>query len=184
MQGVFVCPEPVRWIQNLSSTLDGPSCDLIYKNNEWWKCLCNRAYIWQWKASQAIGGSLSKEYQSSTYEENRTNGIHIPIPFSFDSTKVVSSNYDAAIFKGNKPMILKMLDVTNIARTSGITWIGRIFSSEVSQNKAKETTVEPSKEKEVTPSEAGESSSKKAVLAEDDREFLKIIKKNNYKFAD
>ncbi|XP_050877309.1 uncharacterized protein LOC127081066 [Lathyrus oleraceus] len=103
--------------------------------------------------------------------------IYVPTPFSFDSTKAVPWNYEPIVYVVNKPVILKEQDVTNIAGASSVTRSGRVFAPEVIPNKESAPTVEPMKGKEVNPPEAGEGSSKKAVNAEEDREFLKIIKK-------
>lgn len=80
--------------------------------------------------------------------------IHVPALFSFNSTKVVPWNCDPAVYMGDKPMILKELDVTNIVGASGITRSRMVFSPEVIQNNESETIVEPTKGKEVTPPEA------------------------------
>ncbi|XP_050909131.1 uncharacterized protein LOC127122899 [Lathyrus oleraceus] len=103
--------------------------------------------------------------------------IYVPTPFLFDSTKAVPWNYEPVVYVGNKPVILKEPDVTNIAGASGVTRSGRVFAPKVIPNKESAPTVEPTKGKEVNPPEAGEGSSKKAVTDEEDREFLKIIKK-------
>ncbi|XP_050916290.1 uncharacterized protein LOC127131407 [Lathyrus oleraceus] len=105
--------------------------------------------------------------------------IYVPAPFSFDSTKAVPWNYEPVVYVGNKPVILKEPDVTNIAGASGVTRSGRFFAPEVIPNKESAPTVEPTKGKEVNPPEAGEGLSKKAVTAKEDREFLKIIKKKD-----
>ncbi|KAI5421486.1 hypothetical protein KIW84_045063 [Lathyrus oleraceus] len=107
--------------------------------------------------------------------------IYFPTPFSFDSTKVVPWNYEPVVYVGNKPVILKEPYVTNIAGASGVTRSGRVFAPEVIPSKESAPIVEPTKGKEVNPLEIGEGSSKKAVTAEEDREFLKIIKKSDYK---
>ncbi|XP_050896639.1 uncharacterized protein LOC127103419 [Lathyrus oleraceus] len=105
--------------------------------------------------------------------------IHVPAPFSFDNTKAVPWNYEPVVYVGNKPVILKEPDVTNIAGASGVTQSGRVFAPEVIPNKESAPTVELTKGKEVNPPEAGEGSSKKAVTTEEDREFLMIIKKKD-----
>ncbi|XP_050909836.1 uncharacterized protein LOC127123678 [Lathyrus oleraceus] len=110
--------------------------------------------------------------------------IYVPTPFSIDSTKVVPWNYEHVVYVGNKPVILKEPDVTNIAGASGVTRSGRVFAPEVILNKESAPTVEPTKGNEVNPPKSGEVSSKKAVTAEEDRQFLKIIKKGDYKFDD
>ncbi|XP_050897628.1 uncharacterized protein LOC127104486 [Lathyrus oleraceus] len=107
--------------------------------------------------------------------------IHVPAPFSFDSTKVVPWNYEPVVYVGNKPVILKEPDVTNIVGASGVTRSGRVFAPEVIPNKESAPIVEPMKGKEMNPPEAGEGSSKKVAIAEEDREILKIIKKSDYK---
>ncbi|XP_050890936.1 uncharacterized protein LOC127096407 [Lathyrus oleraceus] len=106
--------------------------------------------------------------------------IYVPVPFSFDITKAVTWNYKLVVYVGNKPVILKEPDVTNIAGASGVTRSGRVFAPEVIPSKESAPTVEPTKGKEVNLPEAEEGSSKKAVTAEEDREFLKIIKKRDY----
>ncbi|XP_050902816.1 uncharacterized protein LOC127115280 [Lathyrus oleraceus] len=108
--------------------------------------------------------------------------MYVPAPFSFNSTKAVPWNYEPVVYVGNKLVILKEPDVTNIAGASGVTRSGRVFAPGVIPDKESAPTVEPTKGKEVNPIEAGEGSSKKAVTAEEDREFLKIIKKSDYKF--
>ncbi|XP_050896552.1 uncharacterized protein LOC127103327 [Lathyrus oleraceus] len=108
--------------------------------------------------------------------------IYVPAPFSFDSTKVVPWNYEPIVYVGNKPVILKEPDVTNMAGAIGVTRSGRVFAPEVIPNKESAPTVEPTKGKKVNPPEAGESSSKKEVTGEEDRELLKFIKKSDYKF--
>ncbi|XP_050895562.1 uncharacterized protein LOC127102203 [Lathyrus oleraceus] len=105
--------------------------------------------------------------------------IYVPAPFSFDSTKEVPWNYEPVVYVGNKPVILKEPDVTNIVGASGVTRSGRVFAPEVIPSKESAPTVEPTKGKEVNPPETGEGSSKKAVTTEEDREFLKIIKKKD-----
>ncbi|KAI5407088.1 hypothetical protein KIW84_053370 [Lathyrus oleraceus] len=110
--------------------------------------------------------------------------IYVPAPFSFDSTKAVPWNYEPVVYVGNKPVILKEPGVTNIAGASGVTRSGRVFAPEVIPNKESAPTFEPTKGKEVNPPETGKGSSKKAVSAEEDREFLKIIKKSDYKVVD
>ncbi|KAI5431114.1 hypothetical protein KIW84_035325 [Lathyrus oleraceus] len=77
--------------------------------------------------------------------------IHVPAPFSFDSTKVIPWNYEPVVYVGNKPVILKEPDVTNIAGASGVTRSGRVFAPEVIPNKESAPTVEPTKGKEVHP---------------------------------
>lgn len=54
--------------------------------------------------------------------------IHVPYPFSFDSTKVVPWNYNVVVYVGDNPMVLKASDLTNITGTSGIIQSGRIVS--------------------------------------------------------
>ncbi|XP_050875214.1 uncharacterized protein LOC127078834 [Lathyrus oleraceus] len=95
--------------------------------------------------------------------------IYVPAPFSFDSTKAVPWNYESVVYVGNKPVILKEPDVTNIVGASGVTRSGRVFAPEVIPNKESAPTIEPTKGKEVNPPEAGEGSSKKAVTIEEDR---------------
>ncbi|XP_050919158.1 uncharacterized protein LOC127136663 [Lathyrus oleraceus] len=92
--------------------------------------------------------------------------IHVPAPFSFDSTKVVPWNYEPVVYVGNEPVILKEPDMTNIAGASGVTRSGRVFAPEVIPNKESAPTVEPTKGKEVNPPKTGDGSSKKAFLNE------------------
>ncbi|KAI5381705.1 hypothetical protein KIW84_UN0507 [Lathyrus oleraceus] len=74
--------------------------------------------------------------------------IYVPAPFSFDSTKAVPWNYEPVPYVGNKPVILKEPDVTNIAGANGVTRSGRVFAPEVIPNKESAPTIEPTKGKE------------------------------------
>lgn len=69
--------------------------------------------------------------------------IHVLASFSFNSTKAVSWNYNATVYVGNKPMILKEPDVINIAGSSSITHNGRVFNPEVLLKKVVEAVAEP-----------------------------------------
>ncbi|KAI5394243.1 hypothetical protein KIW84_061079 [Lathyrus oleraceus] len=55
--------------------------------------------------------------------------IHVPIPFSFNNTKAVPWDYDPAVYVGDKPMILKELDMTNITGASVVTQNEMVFLS-------------------------------------------------------
>lgn len=110
--------------------------------------------------------------------------IYVLNLFSFDSTKVVPWNYESIVYVGNKHVILKEPVVTNIVGASGVTLSGRVFAPKVIPWKSSVPIVEPIKGKEVNSPETGEGSSKKVVSVEEDREFLKIIKKSNYKVVD
>lgn len=74
--------------------------------------------------------------------------------------------------------------MTNIVGASGVTQSVRVFAPEVIPSEASVPTVEPTKGKEVNLPETGEGLSKKEVTAEEDREFLKIIKKSDYNVGD
>lgn len=106
--------------------------------------------------------------------------IYVPAPFSFDSTKAVPWNYDSTVYVGDKPMILKEPDVTNIVGASDVTQSGSIFAPEVIHGKASETTAKPTKRKKVKPPEAGKGLSKKTMTIEEDIAFMKVIKKSDY----
>lgn len=45
--------------------------------------------------------------------------IHVPAPLSFHSTKAIPWNYDLVVYVGDKPMILKEPNLTNIDGASG-----------------------------------------------------------------
>ncbi|KAI5398775.1 hypothetical protein KIW84_064234 [Lathyrus oleraceus] len=74
--------------------------------------------------------------------------IYVPALFSFDSTKAVPWNYEPVVYVGNKPVILKEPEVTNIAGASGVTRSGRVFAPEVIPHKESAPTVEPTEGKE------------------------------------
>lgn len=64
--------------------------------------------------------------------------------------------------------------VTNIVGIEGMTWSGKVFSP---KPQMKEKTPESSKEKEIEPS-------RKAIPQGEDKEFLRLIKKSDYKVVD
>ncbi|XP_050877528.1 uncharacterized protein LOC127081300 [Lathyrus oleraceus] len=108
--------------------------------------------------------------------------ICMPAPFPYESTKVVPWKYeitvvDKVVEGSSDAEVTEAVseDVTNIAGMSRMTRSGRIYTPEFNvtpQGPAKESTVvAPTKEPEV-------------VQSEDDVEFLKLIKKSDYKVVD
>ncbi|CAK8535369.1 unnamed protein product [Lathyrus sativus] len=105
--------------------------------------------------------------------------ICFPTPFPFDSTKAVPWNYGATGYVGDNPLVLEH-NVTNIAGIGGVTRSGRVFAPEQTQRKVPEK----SKGKEVSSSISDNGPSNKTIPQEGDDEFLKIIKKSDYKVVD
>lgn len=105
--------------------------------------------------------------------------IHFPIPFTYDSTKVIPWNYGATTYIGDKSLVLEP-NVTNIADIGGMTRSGRVFSPKQSQKNIPDT----SKVKNVLSSNAESKPSKKIVPQEEADEFINIIKKSDYKVVD
>ncbi|XP_050895541.1 uncharacterized protein LOC127102176 [Lathyrus oleraceus] len=108
--------------------------------------------------------------------------ICMPTPFPYESTKVVPWKYEITavdkVVKGSANINVTESvseDVTNITGMSRMTRSGRIYTPEFNvtpQGPAKESTVAaPTKEPEV-------------VQSEDDVEFLKLIKRSDYKVMD
>ncbi|XP_050915537.1 uncharacterized protein LOC127130598 [Lathyrus oleraceus] len=108
--------------------------------------------------------------------------ICMPTPFPYESTKAVPWKYEITavekVVEGSSDAEVTEAiseDVTNIAGMSRMTRIGRIYTPEFNvtpQGPVKESTVvAPTKEPEV-------------VQSEDAVEFLKLIKKSDYKVVD
>ncbi|XP_050897670.1 uncharacterized protein LOC127104530 [Lathyrus oleraceus] len=108
--------------------------------------------------------------------------ICMPTPFPYENTKVVPRKYEVTvvdkIVEGNADGEVTEIvneDVTNIARMSRMTRSGRIYTPEFNvtpQVPAKEfTIIAPAKEPEV-------------VQSEEVVEFLKLIKRSDYKVVD
>ncbi|XP_050888718.1 uncharacterized protein LOC127093862 [Lathyrus oleraceus] len=108
--------------------------------------------------------------------------ICMPMPFPYESTKVVPWKYEITVVdkvvEGSADAEVTedvSEDVTNIAGMSRMTRSGRIYTPEFNvtpQGPNKESTVAaPTKEPEV-------------VQSEDAVEFLKLIKRNDYKVVD
>ncbi|XP_050919511.1 uncharacterized protein LOC127137057 [Lathyrus oleraceus] len=108
--------------------------------------------------------------------------ICMPMPFPYESTKAVPWKYeitvvDKVVEGSSDAEVTEAVseDVTNIAGMSRMTRSGRIYTPEFNvtpQGPAKESTVvAPAKESEV-------------VQSEDAVEFLKLIKKSDYKVVD
>ncbi|XP_050897438.1 uncharacterized protein LOC127104294 [Lathyrus oleraceus] len=108
--------------------------------------------------------------------------ICMPMPFPYESTKVMPWKYeiivvDKVVEGSADAEVIEAVseDVTNIARMSRMTRSGRIYTPEFNvtpQGPTKESTVvTPAKEPEV-------------VKSEDAVEFLKLIKRSDYKVVD
>lgn len=69
--------------------------------------------------------------------------VHVPTLFPFDITKVVPLNQNTTVYVGNKPIVLKELNVTNIDGSSSITRSGRVFHPDVGQKKVVEKVEKP-----------------------------------------
>ncbi|XP_050890186.1 uncharacterized protein LOC127095556 [Lathyrus oleraceus] len=122
------------------------------------------------------GGVVPTNSHSSPVE------ICVPAPFPYESTKFMPWKYEITIVdkvvEGSADVeVTKAVseDITNIAGMSRITHSVRIYTPEFNvtpQGPAKESTVAaPTKEHE-------------AVQSEDDVEFLKLIKRSDYKVVD
>ncbi|XP_050902856.1 uncharacterized protein LOC127115319 [Lathyrus oleraceus] len=99
--------------------------------------------------------------------------FHVPASFLFESTKFVPWNYNSTTYAGDKPIVLEPV-VTNIAGIGGMTRSGRVFAPE---QPSKGKTLEGSKKKETK-------SSKKTIAQEEAEEFLRLIRKSDYKVVD
>ncbi|XP_050890888.1 uncharacterized protein LOC127096349 [Lathyrus oleraceus] len=104
--------------------------------------------------------------------------FHIPAPFLFESTKSVPQNYNATTYVREKPLVLEPA-ITNIAGIRGMTRRGRLFAPE---QPPKRRIPESSKGKESISSEEGPS--QKTASREEAEEFLRLIKKSDYKMVD
>ncbi|XP_050890264.1 uncharacterized protein LOC127095644 [Lathyrus oleraceus] len=113
------------------------------------------------------GGVVKENSLSSPIE------ICMPVPFPYESTKAVDKVVEGLADVEVIEVVSE--DVTNIVGMSRITRSGGIYTPEFNmtpQGPAKESTVAtPAKEPEVVPSE-------------DDVEFLKLIKRSDYKVVD
>jgi hypothetical protein len=110
--------------------------------------------------------------------------FHVPAPFPFESTKKVPWNYLPIVSVGGKPITNIELDIVNIAGVGGITRSGRIFSSDQASKNTASTTVEPVKGKSIEEVGIGVGLSKKTIPQGDAEEFLRIIRKSDYKIID
>lgn len=104
--------------------------------------------------------------------------FHVLSPFPYKITKSVPWNYTAIAYVGDKPLVLEPI-ITNIYGIKGMTQSGRVLSPEHPPNK---NTPESSKGKEVVGS--GEGPSKKGMPQEEVEEFLRLIRKSDYKVVD
>jgi hypothetical protein len=114
----------------------------------------------------------------------------MPTTFPFESTKAVPWKYDITVVDGvvdEEPKAAESkkglenvdTDITNIAGTSGMTRSGRIYTPSINVNPQEPTreaaNVNP------TPEHGG---AQPAVQADEASEFLRIIKKSDYKIVD
>ncbi|GAU10261.1 hypothetical protein TSUD_418820, partial [Trifolium subterraneum] len=101
----------------------------------------------------------------------------VPTPFPFESMKKVPWNYQPTAYVGGKPLTNDESNVTNIVGIGSMTRSGRIFSSEQPNKKSlvKGESVED---------EVGDGPSRKTLPQEEAEEFLRIIRKSDYRIVD
>ncbi|PNX79654.1 coatomer subunit zeta-3, partial [Trifolium pratense] len=108
--------------------------------------------------------------------------VHVPSPFPFKSTKVVPWNYDTSAYIQGKPMTIPDPVVINIDGLGRMTRSGRVFAPEQPQKSIEITS--PPKDNEA-PTSSGQVELSKGKDKQDEMdEFLKIIKKSDYKVVD
>ncbi|GAU44257.1 hypothetical protein TSUD_400030, partial [Trifolium subterraneum] len=110
--------------------------------------------------------------------------FHVPAPFSFKSTKEVPWNYLPSVSVGGEPITNVEPVIDNIAGIGGMTRSGRIFTSDQPSKSAANAPVEPLKRKAVEEFGMEVRQSKKMAPQEDAEEFLRIIRKSDYKIID
>jgi hypothetical protein len=108
--------------------------------------------------------------------------IQIPAPFPYESTKAVPWNYSTSAYVQGKPVVIPEQGVTSIDGPGKITRTGRVYSPEIS---AKNTfaSVPSSSQKSPVVDTRAEPSKGKDKQEEVD-EFLRIIRKSDYKVVD
>lgn len=111
--------------------------------------------------------------------------IIVPSLFHFERTKDVPWNYNSVVYihghKKEEPNVPNESAV-NIAGTGGMTRSGRIFSSAPSPENDDAEEVTKSKGKQVV--SPGQVPPQNKYVSEDIEEFLRIIKKSDYKVVD
>jgi len=115
--------------------------------------------------------------------------IFVPSPFPYKSSKTVPWNHDATAFvheleERAEDEPTKVMDVvTHISEGSGMTRSGRIFAPNQLIRESNEAAVEAQKRKEAPSQDKGLEFSDQSTSKDDD-EFLKIIKRSEYKIVD
>ncbi|XP_050895276.1 uncharacterized protein LOC127101883 [Lathyrus oleraceus] len=113
--------------------------------------------------------------------------IIVPSPFHFESTKVVPWKYNSAVYihgeKQEEPNISSESTI-NIASIGGMTQSGRIFASVPSPEKDNIEVVAKNKGKQVVSTSQGQVPPQNKSVPEDVEEFLRIIKRSDYKVVD
>jgi hypothetical protein len=115
--------------------------------------------------------------------------ICVPSPFPYISSKAVPWNYDITAFVHESELReegehVKPVDgVSHISEGSGMTRSGRIFAPERLRRETDEVVIETHKRKEVLSQDKEQEPGDQPTLKEND-EFLKIIKRSEYKIVD
>ncbi|XP_050915375.1 uncharacterized protein LOC127130402 [Lathyrus oleraceus] len=115
--------------------------------------------------------------------------IEFPAPFAYKDKKAVPLIYHPRAFKQGKedrPLMINKPNVTSIVGPTGMTRSGRVFAPRIvdtsAKTKGKETAVQiPVPNQEMQDMHL---SPKAAVTREEAEEFLRIIKKSDYKVVD
>ncbi|XP_050893526.1 uncharacterized protein LOC127100414 [Lathyrus oleraceus] len=131
----------------------------------------------------------------------RIQPIHfrVPTPFPYQNTKAVPWNYETTTYLVGKEIRIPDTKIINIARTGGMTQSGRVFAPNYTPRVSPTPTFIPPKEKVIDNKAAESETSKgkgpmvekeqiedhmKSITFEESQEFLKLIKKSDFKIVD
>lgn len=117
--------------------------------------------------------------------------IQISAMFPYKSAKVVPWRYGPKIYRQgqeNQHLVINEPNVTTIVRPGGMTLSGRVFAPRVikptTKPKGKKITTDTHNPAQNSESQEESSSPKASASQKEAEEFLRIIKKSNYKVVD
>lgn len=117
--------------------------------------------------------------------------IKNPIPFHYESEKALPWRYEPKVYKQgheNQPIVISDPNVTSIVKPRGMTRSGRVFAQRtiepLAKAKGEEVRNDTPTPAQNIESQGGSSSPKVVASQKDVEEFLRIIKKSDYRVVD
>ena len=149
--------------------------------------LNKKTLVIPWGESAETPGITTKKTLQIPAVPKETMVIKGPSLTPYENNKAVPWSYDSAVYinglkQENEPLSSQGPAISNIAGTWGMTRSGRVFGSE--PPKKKDATSIKDKGKAVVETSQEKEPPSKNITDQEEEEFMKIIKRSNYRVVD